>query len=75
MLENNEYTIIIWLIMSKILKDKLFSKKKSFIVKRSEKVGMPPGTLVYLGKEVIKEPKITVIDYNHEKFEKRITKN
>jgi magnesium transporter len=34
------------------------------IRKRSKKAGLPPGTLVYIGDEKVRESKITVIDYD-----------
>lgn len=39
------------------------------IKKVSDKVGLPPGTLIYVGKRVIEEEQIIVIDYNKEQYE------
>ncbi len=41
------------------------------IKKRSEKAGFPPGTLVHIGEEKAKEPKITLIDYDETQFEEK----
>ncbi len=38
------------------------------IKRRSEKSGLVPGALVYIGEEISKETKITLIEYNNEKF-------
>ncbi len=35
----------------------------------SEKAGLPPGSVVYIGKKRTAKPKITVIDYNNRRFE------
>ncbi|MBM4273701.1 MAG: magnesium/cobalt transporter CorA [Deltaproteobacteria bacterium] len=35
-----------------------------FKKKRSQKVGLPPGTLVYTGEKVLVKPRITVMDYD-----------
>ncbi len=37
-------------------------------IKRSKKSGLPPGTLVYVGKERTKKVRISVIDYNDTEF-------
>jgi len=39
--------------------------------KRSEKVGLPPGTLIHVGEKKTEEVKITVIEYNEEHFDQR----
>lgn len=36
--------------------------------RRSKKTGMPPGTLVYLGERKIDRPKISVFDFDAERF-------
>jgi magnesium transporter len=41
------------------------------MMKRSEKSGLPPGTLVHIGKKKAKEVKITLIDYDEVHFEKK----
>ncbi|MFX1393486.1 MAG: magnesium/cobalt transporter CorA [Promethearchaeota archaeon] len=43
----------------------IFEKLK----KRSDKAGLPPGTLIFMGERKIEEEKITIIDYNKEKFQ------
>ncbi len=37
-------------------------------IKRSEKVGLPPGTLMYVGDKPIERSRITVIDYDEANF-------
>ena len=53
--------------------------KKEVISKRSEKVGLPPGSLVYVGEVKEKEPNIEIYDFNAELLEikelKKITNN
>lgn len=51
--------------MSDIIRKKLYRRK------RTKKVGLPPGTLVYTGEKPTVEPIIKVIDYN----EKEIKEN
>jgi magnesium transporter len=41
---------------------------------RSEKIGLPPGTLVQLGKKITEKVKITMIDYDQKKFNETIIK-
>jgi magnesium transporter len=43
--------------------------KKSHAKKISEKVGLPPGTLIFTGEKRVEVEKITIIDYNEETFE------
>jgi len=38
------------------------------IKKRSKKAGLPPGTLIHIGKEKTKKTKITLIDYDDKSF-------
>jgi magnesium transporter len=40
---------------------KLFIKKK-------HKIGLPPGSLVYVGEKRIEDVKISIIDYNQQLF-------
>src|SRR3989338_5158222 len=42
---------------------------------RSKKAGLPPGTLVHLGKKKIGDIKITLIDYDDSHFEEKEIKN
>ena len=39
---------------------------------RSEKAGLPPGTLMHIGEEKEHIPKISIIDYNEKKCEEKI---
>jgi len=36
--------------------------------KRSKKIGQPPGSLIHIGDETVKDVKITIIDYKDEQF-------
>ena len=49
----------------------MVSRVKIFtlIKKRSKKVGLPPGTLVYIGDKPQTKVKISIIDYNEDNFE------
>jgi len=40
-----------------------------FVKRRSEKVGLPPGSLVHVGDEKPREARITVIDYDREQLQ------
>jgi magnesium transporter len=39
--------------------------------KRSNKIGVPPGTLVHIGEETLKDVAISVIDYKGEEFQEQ----
>jgi len=41
------------------------------ISKRSRKAGLPPGTPVHTGEQKVEKVKLTVIDYDEDKFEER----
>ena len=41
---------------------------QKLLKKRSKKIGQPPGTLIHIGDESVKDVKITVIDYKDEQF-------
>jgi len=41
------------------------------IKKRSEKVGLPPGTLVHIGERKTDTAKITILDYNEMQFQEK----
>ena len=41
---------------------------------RSEKAGLAPGTLMHIGEAKKHTPKISILDYNEEKFEEKIAK-
>jgi len=48
---------------------------KRFIKKKSNKIGLPPGSLLYVGDRKTEKTTITLIDYDEEKFfEKKIDK-
>jgi magnesium transporter len=44
------------------------------IKKRSEKAGLPPGTLVHIGEKKTEKAKITIIDYDETQFEEKEAK-
>jgi magnesium transporter len=44
------------------------------IKKRSEKAGLPPGTLVHIGETKTEKAKITIIDYDEAQFEEKEAK-
>lgn len=44
------------------------------IVTRGKKPGLPPGTLVHVGKKKIEKPKIRIIDYTEKKFQEKEVK-
>ena len=49
--------------------------KKRTTSKRSSKVGLPPGTLIYVGEKKVESVRITFIDYDEQNFEeKQVTK-
>lgn len=37
--------------------------------KRSKKAGLPPGTMVHIGEKKTEQPRITIFDYDEERFE------
>jgi magnesium transporter len=41
------------------------------IKKRSEKAGLPPGTLVHIGEKKAETPKITIMDYDETHFQEK----
>lgn len=41
---------------------------------RAEKSGLPPGSLVHVGKTKKHIPKISILDYNKDKFEEKVVK-
>lgn len=41
------------------------------VKKTSAKIGMPPGSLVYVGEKKVEKVKITVIDYDEKQFQKK----
>jgi len=42
---------------------------RRFIIKRSQKAGLPPGTLVHIGEQKMEKVRISVIDYNEKQFQ------
>ncbi len=42
---------------------------------RSEKAGLPPGTLMHIGKTKKHRPKISILDYDQTAFEEKVAKN
>ncbi len=46
-----------------------------FATKRSDKAGLPPGSLVYVGEEQAAKAKITVMDYDEHGFEEKEVAN
>ena len=42
-----------------------------FIKKRSKKIGLPPGTMVYVGEKKVEKIHISVLDYDHDNCETR----
>ncbi len=42
--------------------------------KRSEKAGLPPGTLVHIGEKKAEIPKITIMDYGEAHFQEKVVK-
>jgi len=44
------------------------------IKKRSEKAGLPPGSLVHIGEKKAEEVKITIIDYDEIHFQEKVIK-
>lgn len=46
-----------------------------FLKRRSKKIGLPPGTLVFLGEKKVEELKITVINYDEKHYSEKEVKN
>ena len=46
-----------------------------FIKKLSPKTGLPPGTLIHIGKKRTEKVRITIIDYNAENYEEKEVKD
>lgn len=45
-----------------------------YIKKRSKKTGLPPGSLVYIGKEWAEKARITIIDYDEMQYQEKKVK-
>jgi len=43
--------------------------------KRSQKAGLPPGTLVHIGEKKTEKLKITIMDYNETQFRRERSSN
>lgn len=48
---------------------------RKFNRKRSKKAGLPPGTLVHIGKKRVEESRITIIDYDQTNFQEKEVKS
>jgi len=46
---------------------------KKFIRKREKKIGLPPGTLVFVGERKVEKAKISIIDYEETRLEEKET--
>lgn len=46
-----------------------------FLKKGSEKAGLPPGTVVFVGEKKVEEIRITIIDYDEHQYAEREVKN
>lgn len=44
------------------------------IKKRSQKAGLPPGTLVHIGEQKVERARITILDYDEARFEEKEAK-
>jgi len=42
-----------------------------FIKRRLKKIGLPPGTPVFVGEKKIEKTKITIIDYDEKQFQEK----
>lgn len=42
---------------------------QKYLKKRSKKIGQPPGALIHIGDEILKDVKISIIDYKDEQFQ------
>ena len=47
---------------------------RRLITKRSQKAGLPPGTLIHIGERKTEKPRIRIIDYNEEQVEEKEAK-
>ncbi|MEK6764668.1 MAG: magnesium/cobalt transporter CorA [Planctomycetota bacterium] len=48
---------------------------RKFNKKRSKKAGLPPGTLVHIGKKRVEKSRITIIDYDQTNFQEKEVKS
>jgi len=46
-----------------------------FIKKASKTIGLAPGSLVHVGEKILDKPRVTIIDYDQEKFKEKEVKN
>ena len=45
-----------------------------FLKKSSKKAGLPPGAVVFVGKQKVEEIRITLIDYDENQYNEREVK-
>lgn len=45
--------------------------KRKPVQRRSKKVGLPPGTLVHIGEQKVESVKITIMDYDEQRFQEK----
>ncbi|MFW9905815.1 MAG: magnesium/cobalt transporter CorA [Candidatus Thorarchaeota archaeon] len=57
--------------MTKQLESKKIIRRPRIVKKRGEKVGLPPGTPVLIGRKKIEKIQISILEYEEEKFEER----
>ena len=55
--------------MSRVIKITKSRKLPAIIKKRKKKIGLPPGTPVFVGRKKIEETRITLLDYDEKKCE------
>jgi magnesium transporter len=48
--------------------------KRNLVKKRSQKIGLPPGALVYIGEKTDKEFEITTVEYNEQEYRETTNK-
>ena len=47
---------------------------RRLITKRSQKAGLPPGTLIHIGERKTEKSRIRILDYNEAQFEEKEAK-
>jgi magnesium transporter len=48
---------------------------QKFTKRLSKKAGLPPGTLIHIGKQRVEKSRITIIDYDHANFQEKEVKS
>jgi len=48
---------------------------RTLVKKRSEKAGLPPGTLIHIGKKKAEKTRIRILDYDEKQFEEKEAKS